>query len=244
MRTFKLIGTLVAALAFSMIGVAMASAAETLWPFLPGSVGETFTGNLDEGEAVLQEEKGAEGGSKIKCKALAILLTGSELVKEGSTSEKDATLSLAVMHFTGCKAESAIGLVEVHTKGDEKEVILTHTEIHNCLIEWLGKTKQDGVLILPLEAVIENGIVGVVTTVLDKKGTGFVAPIKKIGVSQYLIDAKQTNGLQEVKKCEGGAETESLTTLLAGAKEENLAGEDVKALIKFDKTKDVEEVLN
>lgn len=241
MRMFKFIGALIVVLAFGMIGVATASAVEVLWPWLPGSVGETFTGELHpKTEAILQEtkENGEDGEVKIECKALSILLAGSELLEEGSTNKKDAVLALATLHFTGCTTSG----LPVHSPGDEPGVILSHVEMHNCLIEWLKKAKQDGVLILPLETVIEIGAT-VVTTVLDKKGTGFVAPIKKIGVSEYLLDARQTGGLQEVKLCEGGEE-ESLLTLLAGAKKENKAAEAAKAIIKFDKTKDAEEVLS
>ena len=240
MRMFKFMGALIVVLAFTMIGVATASAAEALWQWLPGTVGETFKGELDEGKAILQEteEDGKDGKIKIECATLSILLEGSELLKEGSTNGKDATLALAVLHFTGCTT----GGLPVHSPGDEAGVILSHVEIHNCLIEWLKTAKLDGVLILPLELTLEVGAT-VVTTVLDKKGTGFVAPIKKIGVSQYLIDARQTGGLQEVKLCEGGEE-ESLLTLLAGAKKENKAAEEIKALIKFDKTFDKEEVLS
>jgi hypothetical protein len=235
MRMSKYFGALLVVLAFSMSAVATASAEEHLWKWLPGTVGETFTGKLHEKTtATLQEVKGAA----IKCTALSVLLEGSELVKEGSTEGKDATLALAVLHFTGCKA---LGL-EVHSKGDAKEVILAHVEIHNCLIEWLKEAHLDGVLILPLEVVLESGA-NVLTTVLDKKTTGFVAPLKKVGVSEYLLDARQTEGVQEVKKCEGGEEN-SLKTLLAKATEEKNAGEEIKVLLLFDKTFDKEEVLS
>ncbi len=232
MRMFKYIGALIAVLAFSIMGVATASAAEVLWPLLPGSVGETFKASLDEGAAVLQEEPEAA----IECGALAG--TGELVEKNKDAKEKkDATLALAVLDFTKCViAKTAF---EVHSKGDVEGTILSHVDIHFCLIEWLKKAKEDGVLILPLEVALENTVLGPLTTVLD---AGFVAPIKKIGVSQFLIDAKQVAGLQEVKLCEGSTK-ETLLALLPGTTEDVLAGEDVKALIKFDKKIDVEEKL-
>jgi len=248
MRMFKLLCAMALVLAFCMIGVATASAAETLWPFLPGTVGETFTGKLHEKtKAFLQEE----GGARIECAAASILLETSILLKNGSTEGKDATLWLATIHFSGCKA---LGL-EVHTKGDEKEILLVHIEGHNCLIEWLKVAKLDGVLILPLEVVILSGkgeTEKVITTVLDKAfeeggkklSTAFVAPLKKIGVSEYLLDARQTEGKQEVEKCEGSEVTDRLKTLLNGAAKETNAGEEVKAILLFDKTFDKEETLS
>jgi hypothetical protein len=231
MRYLKLAGALALVLAFSVIGVATASAEGVLWKWLPGTKGETFTGDLDKGTAVLQ----VDGGSAIECKAVDFLLPGSELT---GPEAKDSTLMLTTPHFTGCKLEGK----EVHSEGDEPEVILSHIEIHNCLIEWLKKAKQDGVLILPLELKIFSGAV-LRVTILDKEGNGFLAPIKKIGVSQYLIDAKQTGGLQEVKLCEGGKE-DSLLVLAAGVEKELEAAELAEVLIKFDKTFDKEEVLS
>ncbi len=236
MRMFKYIGALIAVLAFSIMGVATASAAEVLWPLLPGSVGETFKTSLDEGKAVLQEEPEVGAGTKIECSKL----TGTgELVEKNKDAKekKDATLALAVLDFAECVIGGA-GL-EVHSKGDPEGTILSHVDIHFCLIEWLKVKQLDGVLILPLEVLLENVGLGDITTVLD---AGFVAPIKKIGVSQFLIDAKQVGGLQEVKLCEGGSQ-ETLIALLTGVEKEVVAGEDVKALIKFDKKIDVEEKL-
>ena len=238
MRTFKYLGALILVLAFSMIGVASASAAEVLWPFLPGSVGETFTGQLDEGEGILQEDS----GGAFKCKKLEIT---ASLLEEGSVNKKDATLSLGLLNFKEC---SALGL-EVHSEGDANGVILAHVEIHNCLVTWLGTAKLDGVLILPLETKLFIGAT-LFTTILDKKAEGvkpataLVAPIKKIGVSHYLIDAKQKSGLQELQECEGAAIKAHLMTLLPKATEEKEAAEEIKALIKFSKKIDVEEVLS
>src|SRR3978361_1495558 len=101
MRSIKLIGAMFVVLAFSAVAVATASAAETLWKWLPGSVGETFTGKSEK--ASLQQKKvGEEGGLTITCANSKVLLEGSALIKEGSTSEKDATLSTAHIHFEKC----------------------------------------------------------------------------------------------------------------------------------------------
>lgn len=237
MRMFKFLGALIAVLAFSIIGVATVSAAEVEWPFLPGSKGETFTGELHkETKATLQEE----GSGAINCKKLSILLTDATLKASSELTgpkEKDSTNALAILHFSECEFAG----LAANSAGDASGVILAHVEMHTCLIEWLGKAKQDGVLVLPLEVVIE-ALKTPQLTVLDTKSTAFIAPLKKIGVSEYLLDAIQTEGLQEVKKCEGGEEN-SLKILLAKATTENNAGEGVKAIIRFDKTIDKEEIL-
>jgi hypothetical protein len=216
----------------SMIAGATASAAEVPWEFLPGSKGETFTGKLHaETKATLQEV----GNATFKCSQLEILLAGSELT---GPKEKDSTEAIAALHFSKC--ESA-GLA-LNSKGDASGVILTNIDMHTCLIEWLGKPKQDGVLILPLGEVVLEALKKPITIVLDTNTAGFVAPLKKIGVSEYLLDVRQKEGVQEVKLCEGGVEN-SLKALLAGVEKEVNAGEELKAIIKFDKTKDKEEEL-
>jgi len=76
MRIYKLFGALLAVLAFNAIATAVtASAAETLWPWLPGSVGETFKGE-QKGGGTLQ----IKGSGSITCTGATILLT---LEKEG-----------------------------------------------------------------------------------------------------------------------------------------------------------------
>ena len=144
MRIFKLIGALVVVLAFSAVAVATsASAEEVLWKWLPGSVGETLKGETGPALlAFLDEKKQFD----LKCTNGTLLLTytfkagegenpkevtaSSELVKEGSTEGKDATLALFIIHFTGCKT---LGL-GANSVGDVKEVILVHVEAHNCMI--------------------------------------------------------------------------------------------------------------
>jgi hypothetical protein len=232
MRIFKTIGALVAVLAFSAFAIATtASAAETLWKWLPGSVGETFKGEQKE-KGTLETEPGHH---KITCAKAKILLTdetlkaSSELTKEGSTEGKDATLELVMIHFEGCKAE---GLFPANSLGDASEVILAHLEVHNCMI----KKAEFGLLILPLALHIEIPSLGLLITVLE---VGlFIAKIEADTKLIFLVLAKQKEGLQELKKCEGGEE-ELLLAKVDNEPEEH-AGLETHATFEFDMTKDKE----
>src|SRR3978361_1163961 len=124
MRSLKLIGAMFVVLAFSAVAVATASAAETLWKILPGSVGETFTGK--SGKATLQQK----GGISITCASSSIALSSTELLKEGATSEKDATLSKATVDFEKC---TSAGL-PTNSVSDASGIILVKVNIHNCMI--------------------------------------------------------------------------------------------------------------
>src|ERR1700722_7137471 len=141
MRMFKLIGAIAVVLAFSAVAVATASAETTLWRWLPGSVGETFTAK--SGKAALQ----MKGGALITCQSSKIELKGSELLKEGSSEGKGATLELAIIDFVGCKT---LGFA-INSKGDATETILVHLELHNCVI----KSGDFGILFQPLETTLE-----------------------------------------------------------------------------------------
>jgi hypothetical protein len=229
MRIFKLIGALVVVLAFSAVAVATASAAETLWKWLPGTVGETFTGK--SGKAILQ----VKAGGSIKCEKSLTLLTdaelkmSSELMKEGSTEGKDATLWLAVIHFEGCTFSG----LEIHSLGDKSGIILVHIEIHNCMI----KKEDFGALITPLLVHLENTATKTLIEVKDS----FIGLIEPLPTEKkhFELNIKQKEGLQEIKLCEGGGED----TLLAS---ENhgvylIAAEEVKeGLLLFDGTFDKE----
>jgi hypothetical protein len=96
MRTFKLAGALIAALALLAVAAATASAEEVLWKWLPGKAGETFKGG--SGKATWQEK----GGASILCKKSETKAKEGELLEEGSTEGKDATLALAFIHASGC----------------------------------------------------------------------------------------------------------------------------------------------
>jgi hypothetical protein len=227
MRIVKLIGALAIVLAFSAIAVATASAAETLWKWLPGSAGETFTGK--SGEAVLQQN----GGGTIKCKKSLVLLTfggsSSELLKEGSTEGKDATLALALLHFEGC----LFGGLEIHSLGDEKEIILAHVEIHNCMI----KKEHFGLLIKTLPVHLEQ----TTTKVLIQVEGAFVALIEALPKEprHFELNVTQKEGKQSIEKCEGG-EKETLTANVNGAGPKEAGEEAKEGLLLFDATIDKE----
>ena len=223
MRTFKLIGALALVLAFSAIGVASASAAETLWPWLPGSKGETFTGK--SGEAKLQ----IDGGSAIKCVKSLTLLPGSEL------TENAARLWLATIHFEEC-TESVFGQ-PVKSLGDDPGIILVHILLHNCMIA----AGDFGVLVKPLPVYLEIPNLG--NQLINVEGS-FVGRIKALAgeagkPKHYELDIKQAGGLQTIEKCEGGAKE----TLLASINEnpfKTAAEEATAGLLLFDGTLDKE----
>jgi hypothetical protein len=235
MRIFKMIGALVAVLAFGAFAIATtASGAETLWKWLPGSAGETFKGEQPETGALVTEPN----HNKITCAKAKILLTDelpdktkpmSELLKEGSTEGKDATLELVMIHFEGCRA---LGIFPANSLGDPSEVILAHLEVHNCMI----KKGEFGLLILPLALHIEIPSLGLLITILEE-GL-FIAKIEAETKLNYKLTAKQTEGLQEIKKCEGGQE-ELLLAKVDNEPEEHAALE-TKTKLEFDMTKDKE----
>jgi len=236
MRIYKLFGAVLAVLAFSAIASTVtASAAETLWPWLPGTPGETFKGK-SEGKFTLQ----IKGSGSITCSGGSILLTlekegkkfSSELVEEGSVEKKHATLALAYHHFTGCKA---LGL-PINSLADEKEVILIHVEIHDCVIN--KANKEFGLLILPLEVHAEIPSTGLLFTILTK-GL-YIAKIESEGGSKanYKLIAMQKEGAQSIEKCEGG-EKESLLVKV-DAEEARAAGLAATFLTEWDKTIDKE----
>jgi hypothetical protein len=235
MRIYKLIGALAVVLAFGTIALAAtASAEEILWKWLPGSVGETLKGAAI-GSSTLQFEKNK---SAIPCGKASILLTdeglkaSSELLKEGSTEGKDATLWLLVMHFSECKA---LGL-SANSVGDSSGIILVHAEIHNCMIS-VAK-KEFGLLVLFLQVHIEIPSTKLLLLILEK-GL-FITKIEseKESKTNYLITAAQQEGKQGIEKCEGGTR-ETLLVKVDESAEEN-AGLAAIFLIEFDRTIDKE----
>jgi hypothetical protein len=219
MSTFKLICVVALVLVSSAITVASASAAETLWRLLPGSAKETFTGKT--GSVTLE----TVGGAKIRCTSATILLTSggssSELLETGGS------LALAVMHFVGCKAEE---ILPMNSKGDEKEVFLTHLEVHFCLI----KKGDLGLKIEFLPLTIE---VPTVMLTIEVKGAfiALIAPLEAKDTKHFELNIKQTKGVQEIEKCEGGVKQTLLSKTDAGVVEE--AGEGITektGLLLFD----------
>lgn len=224
MRIFKLIGVLVVVLAFSAVAVATASAEETLWRWLPGSAKESFKGK--SGKATLQVWEGIKGekpGASITCAKSEALLSESQLL------EKEAKLGLTQIHFTTC----AIGGLPVNSVSDASGVILTHVELHNCLI----KKEAVGIIFEPLEVTLE--VPSTKLTVIVKGS--FVGLVKKVGASVFELIINQKEGHQGIELCEGGAKR----TLLANIDSTKFveAGEEAKeGKLEFDKTLDAEEV--
>jgi hypothetical protein len=216
MRIFKLIGALVVVLAFSAIAVSSASAAETLWKFLPGSAGETFKG-AQIGKGLLQ----IKGGGTIVCLKGTILLEGSALVSEG-------TLALATIHFSEC---TALGLA-MNSLGDASEILLVHVEIHTCMIA----PKHFGLLILPLPVHIEIPSLKLLILILEKGLFVALIESEKESKTNFLLTATQKAGVQGIEKCEGG-EKESLL-VKTDNEPEVAAGLEASYLVEFDLTKD------
>jgi hypothetical protein len=218
---FKLIAALALVLVSSAIAVASASAAEILWRWLPGSAKETFTGKSGQAKLV------TVGGSKIVCTKSLVLLTFG-----GSSSElleKEAKLALALIHFEGCKVE---GILPVNSEGDEKEIILMHLELHNCLI----KNGDIGILFLPLPVKL---LVPATALTIELTGS-FVGLISALtgDKKHYELNVKQSaNGVQEIKECEGG-EKESLKSKDDAKVAENLSVDAAEVLLLFDGTLD------
>jgi hypothetical protein len=221
MSTFKLICALALVLVSSAIAVATASAAETLWRFLPGSAKETFTGKSG---SVLFEY----AGDKLACTGSTILLVSggfsSELIENG------ATLALALIRFTGCQAEH----LSVNSEGDEKEVILAHLEIHDCLIKkgdlgLLLKILPVRVLVLILDSIVE----------LSGAFIALILPLEAKDKKHFELNIKQTGGIQEIEKCEGG-ERQTLKAKFNTEPAQNVGVGFSAPLLLFDGTKDKE----
>jgi hypothetical protein len=235
MRIAKLIGAMFVVLAFSAVAVATASAEETLWKWLPGSVGETFKGSSEK--ATLQESGLLGGlGIAITCTKSLLLLTdaelkvSSELLAEGATEGKDATLGLGILHFEGC----LVANLAANSVGDKAGIILVHLEAHNCLI----KKGEFGLLIKPLPLTIE---VAAAKLKIEVRGD-FVALLEgKEGTKAltYKLKIEQKEGNQKIEKCENGVkETLESNTDANGF---HNAGEEAKnGTLEFDMTKDKE----
>jgi hypothetical protein len=233
MRPFKLIGVLAIALAFG--ASAIASAAETLWKWLPGSAGETFHGK--SGEVVLSWKDEATALT-VKCKSALLLLSNSEskisseLLSEGSTEGKDATLGLGIVDFEGCQT---LGL-SINSQGDKAGIVLMHVEEHNCMI---GPGKFGVLLkILPLHAEVPAAKI-----LLLKRGNvlGLLEGAKQGEKAlTYKLNLKtNANKEQEFKKCEGGEE-EKVEVSLDGVNFFPATLSGIEAIGEFDMTKDKE----
>jgi len=225
MRTFKLIGALIAVLAFTVLGVANASAAEKLWKFLPGSVGETGTGG--SGTATL-----TSAGLTIICKKSTITLSNLTLIEEGDAeNKKDATLALGIIDFDECTT----GGLAVNSVGDTSGLILVHVEIHTCLIAandfgLLIKLLQVHLVVPAVEKLlilIRGAVIGLFE---GKEGT----KAKTFGLKVATNAAKE----QEITKCEGG-EVNKLEAAFEAEKFNAAVENAEKGTLTFDGTTDV-----
>jgi hypothetical protein len=233
MRLFKLVGALLVALALSAMALAAtASAAETLWKWLPGSAGETFKGKTGATIFTSTEEGKA---LSIACKNSTVSLiepatkVASELLKEGSTEGKDATLALFIVDFAGCKS---LGL-PINSVGDKAEIILWHIEAHNCMI---GKGKFGWLLSL-LQVHVEVPAVKALILLRDAVIGELLGAKEGEHVLTYKLDLNAPGGLQEVKKCEGGVENK-LEFSLDGINFFAASLDAKEGALEFDMTKD------
>jgi hypothetical protein len=235
MRFVKLISALVVVSAFIAIAVATtASAAETLWKWLPGTVGEAFKGSSGKVTINVKEINGTK--IAITCNKSLILLSlgkgelASEFLSEGSTAGKDATLALAILSLESC----VLAGLAVNSVGDAAGVILMHLEIHNCMI----KPAVFGLLVTPLPLHIE---LSAVKALLLIRGS-FIAELlskEKEKLLTHKLNVKETEGLQEIKKCEGGLE-DTLEGSLDGTTFAKAGIELEKPVIEFDMIDDKE----
>ncbi len=186
MRTFKLISALIMVLAFTAIVASTASAAETLWLFLPGLEGETFTAK--SGKLTLQEKTGAA----IQCQETSISLVDGTIV--GTTK----TLALAILHIGKC----AVTGITFNSLGDPAGIVLKHVEIHTCIISTSPLVGGLLIKLLPLHLEVPAA-----KLLIEITGS-FVAPItpNETKTKKYKLDIKQIAGLQEIKLCLGGSE--------------------------------------
>jgi hypothetical protein len=207
MRTLKLVGALFSVLALTAFALAAtASAAETLWEWLPGTTGTTFTGK--SGSAKLQI-KNAEKGT-------IICASSSVLAKEGEiTGER--TLGLAFIHFIKCTVAGN----PVNSLGDEPGIILVHVELHNCLIE----PGDAGILIKLLPLHLEIPATGLLISVQGSL-IALVSPNKTKALT-FTVLVAQKAGQQAITKCEGSKIEDKLETSLDGG-EFIQSGEEAK----------------
>jgi hypothetical protein len=188
MRTLKLVGALVAALAFTAVATATASAAETLWELLPGATGTTNTGKSSK--ATLQTKNAEKATTTCTASTAEGEITG------------ERTLGLEFVHFTGCSTAGN----KINSLGDEPGIILVHIETHNCLIA----AGDAGVLVKVLPLHLEVPATGLLISV-QGSFVALVSPNKTKG-KEFTLTVAQKAGQQSITKCEGGKSEEKLET--------------------------------
>lgn len=223
MRQSKLVGTLVAALlALAALALASVAPAEiTLWKWLPGAAGEHFSGKT--GKFTIQETKEEGGlGTALTCKESKLFEKESELVSPAT----GATLALAILELSGCKAFG----VAMQSLGDPSGIVLMHLELHNCII---SGGSGDGVIVEPLPVHLDVPATGLL---IDIAGRYIVeAKSAEARAKSWQLAIEQKEGKQALKECTGAGETYTLTsnTDNNGAKK---AGEEAReASIAFAK---------
>jgi hypothetical protein len=176
MRVLKLVAALILLPVLSAVAVATASAAETLWRWLPGAAKTTFTGKT--GKNTIQ----VKGGLSITC------------AKSKLTGElTEATLQLILDTRENC---TAAGL-PTNSLGDASGVILEHTETHDCLI----KSGDLGILVLLLPLHLEVPS----TKLLILEEGGYVALVTGGKGKTFSLSIQQKEGKQAVPNCEAGS---------------------------------------
>jgi hypothetical protein len=181
MRVLKLGGALVVALALGMVTVAVASAEETLWLWLPGAAGTKFTEK--SGKTTLQ----VKGGPSITC------ASDETLANEGELTESQ-TLLLRVRHLLKC---TEAGL-PVNSLGDAGGTILIHMEIHDCMIG----PNDPGLLIKVLQVHLEVPSTKLLEEIEDEYIT-LILPRKEASKT-FTLTTTEKEGKQSIEKCEGG----------------------------------------
>jgi hypothetical protein len=109
-----------------------------------------------------------------------------------------------------------------------------HLEIHNCLI----KAGDPGLLIKVLPVHVEAPA----TKLLITLEGAFIALIKEVAANKFELNIKQTEGKQEIGKCEGGT-AQSLTAKTDAEPIRNAGLEMAETFIEFDKTLDASETI-
>jgi hypothetical protein len=206
MRKAMILGTAIVALAaLSVIGSATASAA--LPEFLPAE--GTFTSTSGAGTLAIEE------GNTITCESDTNTgsITGAKTVK-------------LTVEFKGCKI---FGFIGASSAGDASGVILVEATGELCYLSKAAKTVG---LTLTLT---KNVVISAAGQKSEVKGKfiGEVKPVNTATTKGELI-LKEEKGLQSIKKCEGGAETELEANENGGAFKK--AGETTTDTITFAKS--------
>jgi hypothetical protein len=184
MRVLKLVAALIVLPVLSAVAVATASAAETLWRWLPGAAKTAFTGT--SGKSLLQ----VKGGLSI---------TSAKSKTTGEITE-GSNLGLALITF---ETTTTAGL-PINSLGDASGIVLVHAELHNCLI----KAGDRGLLIkvLPLHLEVPT------TKLLITLEGSYIALVGGSKGKMFTLAIEQKEGKQTIEKCEGGTADTLLTS--------------------------------